>query len=231
MFRIASSLLLSLGLGLSGCAAPRQSAAPSPQAAAIEASCSDLAAVDLARIPRGQPEWSRFDDFHRLVRAGVSSPAEGASTQLRLAIPGGGFQNPYGLSVWASRQAGGTWRVSHVRYLQLPPPPPPPGAPPLPSPPQTVVTSGTLTPDAGARIEAALASDCLKREPFVSPANLPMKNGQDRLCPPDGGGDNALEIVGRGASRRYLRQCGRTWASGAIIIALEDRANLIPDGA
>jgi hypothetical protein len=56
-----------------------------------------------------------------------------------------------------------------------------------------------------------------------------MKNGRDMQCPPDGGSDNMLEILERGTSRRYLRECTREWATGTIIVTLENPANLLPD--
>lgn len=230
MRAISSSALL-LALLLQACAAPAPQVPLSPQSAGeIETACRDLNAVDLDRIPQAMPDWSRFDEFHREARREIAPPqADASATLLKLAIPGGHFQQPYGLSVWAARQPDGRWRVSHVRYLQLAPPPPPPGMPPLPAPPRTVVTTGILKAQTAELVEAALASDCLRSEPFLSPGTLPMKSGPDLQCPPDGGGSNALEIVQAGAVRRYLRECGRTWASGAIIIALENSGNLIPD--
>lgn len=151
------------------------------------------------------------------------------ATELRLAIIGGSLQAPYGLSVWAVRQADGSWQVSHVRHRQLSAPPQPPGAMRLPEPPTPSLHKGRLVPKAAELVDAALDSDCLEREPFLSPSTLPMKNGNDLQCPPDGGGANALEIIRGGKSRRYLRECGRTWATGAIIIALENRDNVVPD--
>jgi hypothetical protein len=229
--RLFTCWAVSLSLLLPACAMPRHEAGLSPQSVSeLEEACRDLRQVDMARLSRGKAEWSRFDDLHDEARRNIAPPeADGGGIALRLAIPGGSPQAPYGLSVWATRQRDGTWRVSHVRHLQLRPPPQPPGTQPLPEPPATIAVSGRWKPQAARLVEAALASECLDREPFLSPVTLPMKDGTERPCPPDGGGANALEILESGAARRYLRECGRTWASGIIIITLENRDNLIVD--
>ena len=209
-------------LVLTDCTASTARVPLAPAAIAeVNRACATLAEVDLARLPRTMPDWTGIERFHQRARAGVDFPeGEGAATVLKLAIPGGSIPAPYGISVYAARQADGSWRASHVRYLQLPPPPQPPGASSQRPPQQRIVTNGIVRPRVARLIDAALASDCLKREPFLSPPILPMRSG-DVQCPPDGGQDNALEIIVNGQSRRYLRQCGRLWASGAIIVALE----------
>jgi hypothetical protein len=222
---------VSLALLLGGCAAPaptRSRPQLTPAVSDIAERCRTLEEVDLSRIAKGSADWSAFDRFHAKARAGLPEPAaDPGAVQLRLAIPGGSFQAPYGISVWAVRERDGVWRVSHVRYLQLPPPPAPPGAPPVQQPPERVVTSGRLNEATAALVDAALASDCLGREPLTVQLTLPMKTGSDLMCPPDAAGGNALDIRERGSVRRYLRSCGRTWASGAIIIALENSRNIV----
>lgn len=223
----------SFALLLPGCAAPDlPKAGPglvSPAVSEMTARCRSLEEVDLTRIGGGASDWSGFEQLHSEARRSLPPPPADAGTmQLRLAISGGSIQAPYGLSVWAARQDDRTWRVLHVRYLQLRPPPPPPGTASLPQPPERVVTTGRLNDESGRLIEAALASDCLALEPLTLPAALPMKNGPDLMCPPDAGGSNGLEIREGGRVRRYLRPCGRSWATGAIIIALENSGNIVP---
>jgi hypothetical protein len=147
---------------------------------------------------------------------------------LKLAIPGGSIAAPYGTSVFAALQPDGRWLISHVRIRQLSPPPQPPGTRQLAGGPERIVTVGVLRPSAVERIEAAIGSGCFRIEPAVGPASLPLRDGRTAECPPDGGQLNALEITQNGNSRRYLRECGRTWAIGVIMMTLEDARNIAP---
>jgi hypothetical protein len=196
----------------------------------VDLACRSLANVDLARLPKTMPDLAFAGRLHREAGTAASLPqADRADILLKVAVQGGGVGMMTGISAWAAKQPDGTWRAAHVQRLLVGPPPQPPGTPPLPMPPTSVVKTGRLKPEAAQLIDAALASSCLGKEPFLLPSTLPMKNGTDMHCPPDGGSDNALEIVERGKSRRYLRECSREWSTGTIIIALENPANLMVD--
>lgn len=199
--------------------------------AQVNQACETLAAVNITRLRDVVPDWRPFDLFHAEARKGTRLlPSRTSDILLKLAIPGGSIAAPYGTSVFAAQQPDGRWLVSHVRLLQLPPPPQPPGGIALPPTSERVVTTGVLRLEAAERIKAAIGSKCLRREPAVSPASLPLLSGETAHCPPDGGQPHALEIIQNGNNRRYLRECGRTWATGIIMITLEDPRNIIPEG-
>ena len=216
---------------LASCAPPTPVAISPPSAAAVaevERACEELGEVDLARLADLKPNWERFERFHAVARQGLEPmPAVTSDIIAKLAIPGESIAAPYGTSVFAVLQRG-RWLVSHVRVRQLAPPPQPPGSPPSPAGPQRIVTNGVLKADAADRLNAAIASECYRNEPLLSPAALPLRDGEVSHCPPDAGQPNALELIQNGNSRRYLRECGRAWATGVMIIALENPQNIIP---
>jgi hypothetical protein len=134
----------------SGCTVPRPATALVPRAVAqVNAACRSLAAVDLARLPKTVPDFSSADKLHNDARTAVWLPqSERTATLLKVAVRGGGVGISYGTSAWAARQPNGEWRVAHVQRLLVGPPPQPPGTPQLRQPPESIVKTGRLKPEA-----------------------------------------------------------------------------------